>query len=145
MIGSTLWMGAALLALMGAPLAALGLFFRLRHAGFNRRAVQVDGVVIGVREHRVTSTSIRRWVYFPTVRYTAADGRELEAVAPGEDEPPPDGTRIPLIYDADHPDQVSFTGPRGAAGVATGIAGLGCATCLCALAAAVAALVVTFL
>lgn len=142
---SLLWFGAAMLLLMGVPLLALGLVFRGRNAGFNRRAVSTEGRVVGARKHRMTSTSIPRWVYFPTVRYTTDDGVELEASAPGEREPPAEGTRVPLLYDPADPEQVSFTGPRGAAGVARALAGLGCVLVLGGLATAAAGAVAFFL
>lgn len=141
---SMLWLCSAMLALMGVPLALLGFVFGRRHAGFNRRAARVEGAVVANREHRSTSGSFHRTIYFPTVRYTTGDGQELEAAAPGEREALAIGTRIALLYDPKRPDQVSFTGPRGSAGVARGIGGLGCLMVLAALGTACLALVGLF-
>ncbi len=134
---SILWFSAAMLLAMGVPLLALGLVFRRKHAGFNRRAVAAEGRVVGVRKHRTTSTSTPYWVYFPTVRYTTDDGRDLEAVAPGEREAPAEGTPVALLYDPTDPEQVSFTGPRGSAGVARALGGVGCILVLGGFASAI--------
>ena len=88
---SMLWLCSAMLALMGVPLALLGFVFGRRHAGFNRRAARVEGAVVANREHRSTSGSFHRTIYFPTVRYTTGDGQEFEATAVGN-VPPRIGT-----------------------------------------------------
>lgn len=121
------FLGAALCGVLGALLGVLGLVFLGRNAGFNRRAVGVQGRVVGHREHYSTSRAIHRRIYFPTVRYSPPDGPELEASAPGEDAPLALGTSLPLLVDPRRPEQVSFTGPRGGVGVAWAlvIVGLG--------------------
>jgi len=134
---------AVLLGAFGAVLLALGLVFMRKHSGFNRRAERVVGVVVGHDEVLSTSSAIHRRVFFPRVRYPAGGGRELEAKAPGESSAPALGFEIELLVDPQHPDQVSFTGPRGGAGMATGLAGMGCAVMMLAV-ASVVGLVVLF-
>jgi hypothetical protein len=124
-----------LLLLFGGLLLSVGLVFMRKNAGFNRRAVQVDGTVVGHREQYSTSRAVHRRIHFPKVRYTV-EGREHEAHAPGGDEPQPLGTRLALLVDPVHPEQVSFTGPRGRAGVAVALAGVGVGLVLLAILAA---------
>lgn len=126
-----------LLALLGAMLLVLGTVFVGWNVGFNRRAVRTVGVVVGHREVLSTSSAIHRRVFFPRVRYPAPSGEELEADAPGESSPPAEGQQIELLVDADNPKQVSFTGPRGGAGMAKALAGTGCALVMLALGTAV--------
>jgi hypothetical protein len=121
-----------LLLLFGGLLLSVGLVFMRKNAGFNRRAVQVDGTVVGHREQYSTSRAVHRRIHFPKVRYTV-EGREHEAHAPGGDEPQPLGTRLALLVDPVHPEQVSFTGPRGGAGVAGALAAGGCLSALLGL------------
>jgi hypothetical protein len=126
-------LGAGLFALLGSLLAVVGLVFLGRGAGFNRRAVRVDGRVVGHREHFSTSRAIHRRIYFPTVRYGPPGGPELEASAPGEDAPLELGTSLSMLVDPQHPEQVSFTGPRGSAGVAWALVVVGLGTVLLSL------------
>jgi hypothetical protein len=121
-----LYATGALLTMMGLLFAVVGLVFGRRNAGFNRRAVEVDGVVVGNREHFSTSTAIHRRIQFPRVRYPTGDGQSLEADAPGGNEPLPEGTPVPLLYDPEHPEEVSFTGRRGSGGVAKAVGVMGC-------------------
>jgi hypothetical protein len=132
----------ALVGLLGLAAALLGLVFLGRNAGFNRRAVSVTGVVVGSREHYSTSRAIHRRVWFPRVRYRSGE-RDHEADAPGEDAEPALGREVPLLVDPTRPEQVSFTGPRGGAGVAWGLTGAGCVFLLLG-AGGVAALVALF-
>jgi hypothetical protein len=127
-----LLLGLALLGGFGLVLTGLGLVFARKNAGFNRRAVEVTGVVVGHREHLSTAQAIHRRIHFPTVRYRVPGGPELEASAPGEDQPLPLGHTLQLLVDPGAPEQVSFTGPRGGAGVAYALAGAGCLTLLTA-------------
>jgi hypothetical protein len=112
--------------ILGSPVAALGLVFLRKNRGFNRRAVRVTGSVVGHEEVYSTAHALHRRIHFPVVRYAVEGGAEHQAKAPGEDEPLAVGSPVELLVDPQHPDQVSFTGPRGGAGVAAGLVGAGC-------------------
>ncbi len=131
-----LLLSVGLLAFFGALVALVGLLVLGRNAGFNRRAVRVEGRVVGHREHFGTAQAIHRRIYFPTVRYTLPGGPVLEASAPGASVPPSVGATVELLVDPEHPEQVSFTGPRGRAGVAVALAGVGVGLVLLAILAA---------
>ena len=113
-----LYLAGALLFVIGSGIALLGFKAGGRNRRFNARAIAVKAVVVGNDEHYSTSRAINRRIYFPIVCYTMPSGESLEAKAPGHDAPTPEGTRIPMLCDPRSPAEVSFTGPRGAAGMA---------------------------
>ena len=119
-------LAAALLA-MGLPLALIGTLFIRRIREFNARSIAATGHVVGHRESRIKTGSTGPYtpVFFPYVQFTTRDGRVLQVQGSGERSAPRLGTPVSLLYDPLRPDEVSFTGPRGRAGVAAGMRTLG--------------------
>jgi hypothetical protein len=121
------FVAAFVLAVLGAPLALLGVVFLRRIAEFNARCVATTGRVVAHREMRTTDASGMGMhpVFFPIVEYTTEDGRTLRADGLGGRSPPHPGTPVPLLYDRARPGEVSFTGPRGRGQVAAGLRFIG--------------------
>jgi len=140
-----LYLTGAVLFAAGAGLALLGFRFGGRNKQFNARAVATQGVVVGNREHYSTSSSIARRIYFPLVRYTTPTGQTLETSGPGQDAPLAEGTQLPLLFDPQEPGEVSFTGPRGSAGIASSLGIMGVVLALLAIAMIVGTTVVMVL
>lgn len=124
---------------VGVPLTLVGMRFRRRIAAFNARAVSTTGQIVGLvtrREHHGTTLYTR---YYVQVAFTTGDGRRVQVSGPGHSAPMPIGSSMPLLYDPRAPEEVSFTGPRGQAGIATALALLGWTCLAAALALSIAA------
>lgn len=88
---------------MGLVMAYGGAKELLQHARARRRLVRTSAVVVGVVDvglFRANSTS-----YAARFRFTAADGRAVEAVSAASSFPGPTvGRQVPIVYDPADPE-----------------------------------------
>jgi hypothetical protein len=129
---------AAVMALLGVPLVLIGTLVRRRIKRFNSRAVTVVGNVVDNEEHYSTSGGFNRRIYFPVVEFAPQVGGTARAKGLGQRDPVPLGTPVQLLYDPSQPEDVSFTGPKGQAGVASMLSVIGWILLLLAVGAGVA-------
>lgn len=118
---------------LGGLLFAIGRRFTAAIRGFNRRAIAVTGNVVAIHSHRTTSGSFHRTVYVPEVEFVDRRGRAQRARGGGHAEPPPIGSPMQLLYDPKDPEQVSFHGRRGQAGLAPALSVIGLVLLVCGL------------
>jgi hypothetical protein len=100
---------------------------------FNRRAIATTSTIVAVHSHRSTSGSFDRTVYVPEVEFADRGGRPRRARAGGSSQKPSIGAKMQLLYDPKDPEQVSFRGPRGQAGIAPALSVMGLALLVCGL------------
>lgn len=129
------------MALLGVPMVLIGTIFRRRIKGFNSRAAAVMGTVVDNEQHYSTSGAYNRRIHFPLVEFVTQQGQTVRVKALGQGEPMPIGTAVQLFYDPSNADDVSFTGPRGQAGIASTLWLLGLFLLLGGLGVSVASMV----
>lgn len=132
---------ALVFAFASAPLMGLGLWGVRRVSGFNRRAVQAQATVVGHATRMVRPASGGRHQPFVQLElsFVTRDGRRVrrgaeELLDPRRVPVPPVGSQLPLSYDSARPDDISLSGPRGRAGVASKLLQLGVVLALAAIA-----------
>ena len=131
---------ALLLMTPGAGLVLLGVRFRSKIAGFNRRAVTTAGMVIGHAPFTATHGAVLEQMTEARIQFRTQQGQVVEtkgfsrrAMHPPQ---PPVGSSVSVLYDPADPREASTTGPRGQAGVANAIFWMGCLLCAAGLAVA---------
>jgi hypothetical protein len=93
----------------GAVMIALGLFFLWRTWSFLQRAVDTEGVVVGMKESRSSKGS----GYSPIFEYRSADGA-MHRVTEGSSSSHPGvavGDTVPVKYDPKRPDKGRLAKP----------------------------------
>jgi hypothetical protein len=107
-----------ILVTIGVILAVVGGAVVLNARDFRRRAHRGQGRVVRLRATRTgVSGSDRRGsaVYHPILRFTTADGEQVEAESPIGSNPPPAklGEQVSILYDSADPTQVRIDSARG--------------------------------
>jgi len=101
-----------------ALLGALALWFSIHQRravqGFKARAARASGVCTSVRSQVMGTVGDPTVLYFPVVRFTLPDGREVEAETAVGTSPPAAqaGQHVTVLYDPDRPTSIRLEGFR---------------------------------
>jgi hypothetical protein len=107
-VGETLlWMGSGILFVL------LGVSGIRKYFGFRRRSKRVKAVVTDIRRSPSPNPN-QSYLYYPVLRFTASDGKWIEASTQLGTNPPlvRSGQRVRAVYDASEPTQVDIVGTR---------------------------------
>lgn len=92
---------------------------------FGERARSGQGEVIRLRAGRkgVAQANRVKVVFYPTLRFTTAEGKRVEAESPVGSNPPPAqrGERVPILYDPADPTQVRVDSVMGRGTIGGGV------------------------
>lgn len=111
-------------AAVGFLVVVIGAALLARRLGFRRRGGTAQGTITALREVAAGGSGAgmpgmgTRLVYRPTVRFTTADGAEVEAESPAGTNPAPGqvGKVVTVRYDPADPSRFSLTPAARAAG-----------------------------
>lgn len=110
----------ALVIALGVVLAAIGAAISRSAGRWRRTAARAEGTVTRLEMRRARGPQTSAGTYYSWVRYTTADGREVEGRTTFASSPPParEGRTVQVLYRPDRPERVRLDTMMGRGGFA---------------------------
>lgn len=110
----------AIVTVLGAGLALAGAAISRSAGRWRRTAARAQGTVIRLEMLRPRGTQTPAGSYYAWVRYTTADGREVEGRTTFASSPPParEGATVQVLYHPERPDRIRLDTLMGRGGFA---------------------------
>lgn len=110
----------AIVTAVGAGLALTGAAISRSAGRWRRTAARAQGTVFRLEMLRPRGTQTAAGSYYAWVRYTTAEGREIEGRTTFASSPPParQGSTVQVLYHPEHPERVRLDTLMGRGGFA---------------------------